>query len=101
MIQPDGKETGLGAHVPQVSSVESVGQFDDGFIVDVAMLRDGVAVDLEDLHPGLLVGKRDLYLPVQPAGSEEGGVEGVGSVGGHDDLHLPQHVEPVHLVEQL
>ena len=36
-----------------------------------------------------------------PAGPEEGGVEGVGPVGGHDHLHLPQHVEAVHLVEEL
>ena len=40
-------------------------------------------------------------LPVQSAGSEEGGVKNVGSVGRHDELDLSQPVKPVHLVQQL
>ena len=47
------------------------------------------------------VGQRELYLPVETAGPEEGGVEGVLPVGGHDDLDVGRLVEAVHLVEQL
>ena len=54
-----------------------------------------------DLKTHLLIRKRDFDLSIESAGTKEGGVESVRSVGGHDDLHLPQRVESVHLVEQL
>ena len=47
------------------------------------------------------VGQRELDLPVETAGPEEGGVEGVLPVGGHDDLDVGRLVESVHLVEEL
>ena len=57
-------------------------------------------MDLEDLHASLLVGESDLNFPIKSAGSEQGRVQGVGSVGRHDDLHLAQNIKPVHLVEE-
>mmetsp|Transcript_13562 Transcript_13562/g.13297 ORF Transcript_13562/g.13297 Transcript_13562/m.13297 type:complete len:330 (-) Transcript_13562:72-1061(-) len=53
----------------------------------------------ESLLPA--VGHRELDLPVEPPRPEEGRVQGVGPVGGHDDLHVHRLVEPVHLVQQL
>lgn len=38
---------------------------------------------------------------VQPAGSQQGGVQSVRSVRGHDHLDSVQCVEAVHLVQQL
>merc|ERR1719317_418742 len=65
-LVPDGKEAGLGAHVPQVGAVEAVRQLDDGLVVDLAVLGDGARVNLQDLQPSLVVGQRDLNLPVEP-----------------------------------
>ena len=47
------------------------------------------------------VGQRELDLPVETAGPEEGGVEGVLPVGGHDDLDVGGLIEAVHLVKEL
>lgn len=38
---------------------------------------------------------------VEPAGPQQGRVQGVGSVGGHDHLDSVEGVEAVHLVQQL
>lgn len=58
-------------------------------------------MDFENLHPGRLVGQRDLYLPVQPAGSQQRRVQHVGAVGRHDHFDLPQLFEAVKLVQKL
>lgn len=52
------------------------------------MLRDGASVDLEDLKAGLLIGEGDFNLPVQAARTQQGRVQGVWAVCGHDDFHL-------------
>ena len=41
------------------------------------------------------------YFPVKTSWSEQGRVESVGSVGGHDHLDLTERVKAVHLVQQL
>lgn len=41
---------------------------------------------LEDAALGLLVGQRELDFAVDPAGADEGGVQAVDTVGGHDHL---------------
>ena len=41
------------------------------------------------------------YLSVESSRTQQRGVECVWSVGGHDELHLTQCVEAVHLIEQL
>lgn len=41
------------------------------------------------------------YFPVQSAGSEQGWVQHVRSVGGHYDLHLTKLVKAIHLVQEL
>mmetsp|Transcript_17095 Transcript_17095/g.24981 ORF Transcript_17095/g.24981 Transcript_17095/m.24981 type:complete len:211 (-) Transcript_17095:715-1347(-) len=54
-------------------------------------------------HQALLapIRVRELDLPVQAPGAQQGGVQGVGAVGGHDHLHRGGLVEPVHLVQEL
>lgn len=91
----------FGNHVPQVGAVEAVAHLDDALEVDVALGDDALGVDLEDLEAADLVGQGDLDLAVEAAGAQQGGVEGVGAVGGHDDLGLAEVVEAVELVEQL
>ena len=39
--------------------------------------------------------------PVESARSEQGRVQGVGSVGGHDDFDVDGLIEAVHLIEEL
>lgn len=39
-------------------------------------------------------------LSVETAGTEESGIEGVGSVGGHDDLDVRGLIKTIHLVEE-
>ena len=59
------------------------------------------SIRLDKNYKTVPVGQRELDLPVETAGPEEGGVEGVLPVGGHDDLDVCRLVESVHLVEQL
>ena len=58
-------------------------------------------MDLHDVDPALLVGVWELDLPVDSTGPEQGGVEDVNSVGGHDDLDVGGRLESVELVEEL
>jgi len=44
-------------------------------------------MDLEHVQAARLVWQRDLNLSVQAPGAEEGGIEDIGSVGGHHHLH--------------
>lgn len=43
----------------------------------------------------------ELDLSVQSSRTEKSWIEGIGSVGGHDDLDVGSLIEPIHLVEQL
>ena len=64
---------------------------------DVPLHGHGPGVDLEDVGAPLEVGQPELDLPVEAAGPEEGGVEGVGAVGGHQHLDVATGVEAVEL----
>ncbi len=57
--------------------------------------------DLENkpLLPPVRQGK--LNLAIQAAWSQERRIQGVSSVGGHDDLDIHSLVEAIHLVEEL
>ena len=50
---------------------------------------------------GFLIRKRKLDLPINPARSNQGGVQGLDPVCGHDDLRIPSGVKPIQLVEKL
>ena len=54
-------------------------------------------MDLEDVGAPLEVGQPELDLPVEAAGPQESGVEGVGAVGGHQHLDVAPRIETVEL----
>lgn len=93
------------------------------------MLGDGAGVNLEDVQTSLFIRQFDIYntvgdfqvlvshikrnhvtsliphtltdFAVEPAGPQQGRVQSVGSVGGHDHLDSVEGVKAVHLVQQL
>jgi hypothetical protein len=65
------------------------------------MVNSVPGVNVKDSPLCLFVWERELNLPVDPAGADEGGVETLYAVGGHDDLDVATRVESVELVEQL
>jgi len=59
-------------------------------------------MDAEERWVGCLeVGEAKLDFAVEASGSEEGGVEGVGAVGGHEDFDVAAGVESVELGDNL
>ena len=58
-------------------------------------------MDLEDLLAPQHVGIGNDDLPVEPAGTEQGGIEHVGAVGRRDQDHALVGLESVHLDEEL
>ena len=47
-----------------------------------------VCVDVEDSPLSLLVWERELDFPVDPSGSDQGGVQRLDAVRGHDHFHV-------------
>mmetsp|Transcript_11276 Transcript_11276/g.11320 ORF Transcript_11276/g.11320 Transcript_11276/m.11320 type:complete len:211 (-) Transcript_11276:468-1100(-) len=58
-------------------------------------------MNFENLDSSFQIRHPEFNLSVQPPGPGEGGVEGVGSVGGHEDLHVASGLEAVQLVHNL
>ncbi|KAH3670754.1 hypothetical protein OGAPHI_001270 [Ogataea philodendri] len=96
----DGKETSFCDNVSNICSIEPIAHLHQSFKVKLALLFDLGSVNLEDLKSSVLVRKRDLDLSVQSSSSQQSRVQGIWSVGSHDDLSLAQVVESVHLIEQ-
>ena len=85
-----GEQGRLVDEVGQVGADESGGHRGDVAKVDLILQRDLARVDLEDLLAAGDVGAVNHDIAVEPARSDERGVEGLGPVGrGHDD-----HAEP-------
>ena len=57
-------------------------------------------VDLQDVETSLLIWWRELYLAIDATGSEQGRVQDVDAVGGHDNLDVLGGLEAVQLVEK-
>lgn len=74
---------------------------DDGLEIEIGLFLKRLCMYAQDLESALIVRERDLNLAIEAAGTEEGGVERVRSVGGHDDLCLAEGGEAVHLVQKL
>ena len=98
--KPPEKDLRLRDDIPQIRPVELVAHLDDALVVDLARDGDAGGVDLEHLEPPHLVRERDLDLAVEPAGAQQGRVERVGPVRGHNDLGAAEVVEAVELVQQ-
>src|SRR5947209_1259191 len=69
--------------------------------VDVGRERDPSRVHSQDLLAALDVRPRHDHLAIEAAGTEERGIEDVGTVGGGDEDHALVGLEPVHLDEEL
>ena len=54
-------------------------------------------VDLEDVDSALLIGQTELNFAVETAGTQQGRVQGVRSVGGHQHLDVAARIEAVQL----
>lgn len=100
-VLADGAQTSLLHDGGDDSTGEGIVADDEGVEVDLggeAHLAGDGAEDETALTSVAQGGEFDLS--VETAGSEESGIEGVGSVGGHDDLDVGGLVETVHLVEE-
>ena len=98
---PECGHGGLLGQCGQVGSRVSVGLVGEPFQVDILRQRHSAGVDLQDLETSVPVGDTDLDLPVEPSGSPQGLVDGVGSVGGTDDHDLSPGVQTVHEAQEL
>lgn len=58
-------------------------------------------MDAQDMSPALVVRQRKFYTAVQSSGSEEGGIEGVGPIGGHEHLDISTRIKAVELIDKL
>src|SRR4051794_9750604 len=95
------QQGGLVDQVGQVGAGEPgrlTGQVGD---VDLLGQRLAARVDLEDLLAALAVGAIDGDLAVEATGTQQGGIEDVGPVGGRDHDDVVLGLEAVHLDEEL
>jgi hypothetical protein len=59
----------------------------------LSVLGDRSGVNLEDFESGGFVGQRNLDFSIQTTGSEEGRVQGVRTIGGHDHFDLKRIIQ--------
>ena len=103
-------DLGASAHGVEGSLVDQVGQVGTtharrapghGAEVDGRVDPLVLAVHLQDGQPFVEVGEWHDDLPVEPTGTQDGGVEDVGPVGGGHDHDAFGRIESVHLREHL
>ena len=100
-ITPERLDRRLTGESGEVRPDKSVGLLGDGGDVHAFPKRHTPGVDVEHLDPVVLRRDPDLDLPVEPAGTAEGGVDGVEPVRGPDHHDLPPLLEPVHHRQEL
>ncbi|CAN8007616.1 unnamed protein product, partial [Ixodes pacificus] len=98
---PQRDHAGLDADGLALGAVEVVRAPRQLLVVHVLVAVHLPRVDLHDPRPGLLVGVRKLNLPIQPARTQQRGIQDVYPVGGRDDFDVSAGAEPIQLVEQL
>ena len=59
----------------------------------LSVLGDRSGVNLEDFESGGFVGQRNLDFSIQTTGSEEGRVQRVRTIGGHDHFDLKRIIQ--------
>jgi hypothetical protein len=95
----DGEHASLGADRADISAGGVGAEAGDKFVADVLVEGHSLGVDLEDLHAAFKVRQAKLNLPIETAGTCECRVEGVRSVGRHEDLDVSTGVETIKLVD--
>ena len=101
VVSAGGQEGGLVHQVLQIGAGETagaLGQLRQGHVVPQGLVA---GMDLQDGLPALDVGVSHVYLPVEAAGAQEGGVQDVLPVGGRHDHHALIVAEAVHLHQEL
>ena len=91
------EHTRLGAHRLTLGPGRVRHLLPDGPEVDAPKEVHLAGVDAHDVDAAVEVGVGELDLAVDAAGAEEGGVEGVDTVRGHDDLDVLGGLEAVEL----
>ena len=99
--RPHRPEGGLVDDVGQLRAGGPGGRLGDGLKVHVLRQADLLGVDLQDVDAALEVGELHGDAPVKAARPQQGGVQGVGAVGGCQHHHALGAVKAVHLGEQL
>jgi len=100
-VFPDGLHAGFLADGVDVGAGDLVGSSDKVFQVNFFGKIHLGSDRREDESLLTAVRERKLDFSVESSGSEQGGVEGVCSVGGHDDFDVDGLIEAVHLIEEL
>ena len=95
------EQRGLVHEVGQVCAREAGRQLGDALVIDGAVQRLVQAVHAQDLLAALYVGAVDRHATVKAAGTKQGRVKNVGTVGGRDENHRLVVLEAVHLDKQL
>ena len=95
----DGEHASLGADRADISAGGVGAEAGDKFVADVLVEGHSLGVDLEDLHAAFKVRQAKLNLPIETAGTCKCRVEGVRSVGRHEDLDVSTGVETIKLVD--
>jgi len=78
----------VGNHIPQISATEILTQLDESRVINLPLFIDSRGIDFEDFETAYFVGEGDFNFAIQTAGTEEGGVEGVGTIFCGDDCCL-------------
>lgn len=94
---PDGKHAGLCADGTDLCPGAVRTKPSQQLVTDVALNRHGSGVDSENVDATFLVWQSEFDFSVQTSGSEECGVEGVGTIGGHQNFDVTARIETVQL----
>ena len=97
----DALQRGFSAEGGHVCAHETVGVLGHCLQVDCFVQFHVFGVDAEDFQSADLVRDSDVDFPVEPAEAAQGGIEGVGSVGGSNDDDVSSGLEAVHEGQQL
>src|SRR3569832_501491 len=101
LVGARGEQGGLVHEIGKIGTGEAGRTAGDDTRDDVVRHRDLAHVHLENLLAATHVGQRHHDLSVETAGTQQGGVEHVGTVGGGDDDDALATLEAVHLHQQL
>ena len=101
LVLPGGQKGPLVDQVLQVRAGEAAGPLGQDPQVHVLGERLVAHMDRQDLLPAPAVGTAHVDLPVEPSGTQQGGIQNVRPVGGRQDHHAGVAAEAVHLHQQL
>ena len=98
---PGGQQSGLVQQVLQIGTGEAHSAAGDGVEGNVVLKGLLAGMNLQDLYASLNVGHADVDLTVKPAGTQQSGVQNIGTVGGCHDDDAGVVAKAIHLHQQL